>query len=177
MTNDYFDEDEIAKAIMPESTTDVYFEEEEVSHNLEDFFGVEKGTTMVERAKFISRTLIRHEDYDDKDVELEGDLETIYQKAMEAFEDTINVRFSDDPKSEILAKSQANEFLKTALVAVKEKGTIKSNKEKNVIARERISKTSSTDSGKISMDRNELLRMLRSEVFDEEAEDGEILDE
>src|SRR5699024_9669762 len=137
--DDYFDDDDFERAFS--KNADVIFEEEETSHQLEDFFGVEKNSTMVARAKHVSRELFKHSEYDEKDSEIEGDFETIYQRALEAYTESMETRFSDDPKSEMLAKAQANEFLKTALQAAKERSNIKTNKDKLAVSREKIKST------------------------------------
>lgn len=176
MSDNYFDDVDLEGVYSSEEESDLFFEESEESHELEGFFGVEPNTTMVERAKHVSRKLIEHEEYDDKDNEIEADLEVIYQKAMEGFGDSINVRFSDDPKSEMMAKSQANEFLKTALQATKERANIKQNKDKGVIAKNKITNNNNSEKSTIVMDRNELLKMLRN-TSDEDAVDGEFEEE
>lgn len=179
MSDDYLTDDDFNAAIdsgdidIPDPFED---EVQLTDHALEGFFDVEPNSTEVVRAKFIFKELVKHEEYDDKDDEIENDIQMVYKLALEAYKDTMKESNMDDPKGKAAMVEQASSFLNTALQAAKEKSSQKQAKDKNKLSREKIK----NDAGKgandlLTMDRNQLLRMLKGE--EPETLDGEFTEE
>jgi hypothetical protein len=95
--------------------------------------------------------------YDKKEVDLDIELDKIKDLALEAFEiqSTLSVGIEPRFRSEAIAASGS--FLQTALMAVKEKASIKKNKDK----RSTVNIGNSEQTNIIVADRNELLKKIR----------------
>lgn len=129
-----------------------------VDHPLEEFFGIEPGTTEV--VKYEQKTeLVKSEDYDAKDNELEENFQDIQDKAMGAYETLAESIEDIEPKYASRAYEVANQLLNTALAAADRKADLKKHKDKVVIAQ-------SKSAGKVSnntiiIDTNALIEQIR----------------
>lgn len=137
---------------------DKYTQIEEITnHPLEEVFDIEPNTTIVVRQKKEPTILVDHNLYDDKDKEIEYQLQEIADTALEAFHSQSEV--IDDVDSQFIARNQevAAQYLNTALAAISKKADIKQQKDK-------LSKIKTEKSNNnIIVSRNDLLRALRQE--------------
>jgi hypothetical protein len=141
---------------------------ETTNHPLEEVFDIESNTTIIARKTREPTILVDHELYDDKDKELEGQLQEIADTALEAFHDQSKV--IDDVDSQFIALNQevSAQYLNTALAAISKKADIKQQKDK-------LSKIKNPgDKGNnIIVSRNDLLRALQQQ----DPIDGEFTEE
>lgn len=137
---------------------DKYTQIEEITnHPLEEVFDIEPHTTIVVRQKKEPTILVDHNLYDDKDKEIEYQLQEIADTALEAFHNQSEV--IDDVDSQFIARNQevAAQYLNTALAAISKKADIKQQKDK-------LSKIKTEKSNNnIIVSRNDLLRALHQE--------------
>lgn len=139
--------------------------EEQIEHPLEELFDIESGTTVVERTQTTDLAVVEHDSYDEKDKEIEGQFQEIYNVALETFHDTMDQIDVMDPKYRNKSREAAVQFLNTALSAAEKKANIKANKDKL----ERKTSTSNYTQNNLIFDRNELLKAIRSgRVIDNE---------
>jgi hypothetical protein len=100
-----------------------------VLHPLEDVFDIEEGTTMM--PQIVRNTEFKvAEQYDEKDVEVEGQFNEIYDAAMGAFESQFQEAELVEGKFKARAGEVAVQFLNTALEAARSKSTLKAHKDK-----------------------------------------------
>lgn len=105
--------------------------EKEIFHPLEEIFEIEEGTTVVPY-KEVKTDLVPHEPYDNKDEEIEEQLQELYDMALEAFENQQEESDVIDPKYKARNAEVAVQYLKTALEAAREKRQMKEHKDKIV---------------------------------------------
>jgi hypothetical protein len=100
-----------------------------VNHPLEQVFEIEEGTTLMPT---IVRTteIVAAETYDDKDHEIEGQYQEVYDAAMGAFESQFQETELIEGKYKARSGEVAVQFLNTALQAAQSKGTLKQHKDK-----------------------------------------------
>lgn len=127
-----------------------------VEHPLEELFNIESGTTEIVVEQVQTAELVPVETYDDKDREIEGQFQEVYDAAMTSFADQAGLLMQSDPKYSARNMEVANAFLNTALAAAKEKAALKLGKEKNI-----SQAGPKTVNNNLIMDRNELLKMLK----------------
>lgn len=109
---------------------------------------------------------ILHDPYDPKDEEIETQFQTVYDKAMDAFD--TQQELSEDVEGKYLARNSevANQLLNTALSAAKEKANLKHHSDqlqlkKSGLAPDQGSTTNIQNN--IMMDRNDLLKMMKGD--------------
>lgn len=126
------------------------------SHPFENIFEIEQGTTLIPKPDLPIATVQTFDLYDNKDREIEEQYETIYNAAFNAFivQSTSGER-GGDPRFASSNAEVANQFLTTALNAVKEKADLKYKKEKN-----NGGSTKNITNNNLIIDRNELLKQL-----------------
>ncbi len=142
-------------------------EEKLIEHPLEDLFGIESGTTMVEYREVVPDKPIEMPNYDDKDDEIEMKLEEIYSVSMG------QVTLVADEMERVEGKYKARigevtaTMLNVALGAVREKRIMKEHKDKlkpNMTTAGTINNnTLVVASDSVVADRNELLRAFMSQ--------------
>ena len=142
----------------------------EVSHPLEGVFDIEEGTTLVEYEEPTSTELVKAEEYDNKDTEIDEQYQKVYDKAMEAFEVQADIVDAVEGKYAARNAEVAAIYLNTALAAAKEKGTQKQHKDKLEIAKQNIGKPGTVNNNLI-LDRNELIKMIQGEEDNVEPKD------
>lgn len=129
------------------------------SHPMEDLLGLEAGTTLIEYQEITPADVVPHAAYDDKDVEIEEKLESIYTIAMG------NVAVISDEMEKVEGKYKARigevtaTMLNVALSAVREKREMKQHKDKTIM--ETTRGPSTVNNNLVVADRNEIMRMLR----------------
>lgn len=103
--------------------------EKEISHPLEEVFDIEENTTVVQYKK-VRSDLVPHADFDEKDKEIEEQLQDIYNMSLEAFENQQDESDGIEPKYRARNSEVAVLFLKTALEAIQTKSGLKQHKDK-----------------------------------------------
>lgn len=136
-------------------STKIVDTEKTISHPLEEVFNIEENTTVVPY-KQVTTDLVVHEPYDDKDNEIESQLQNIYDLALEAFEAQQEEADTIDPKFKGRNAEAAVNYLRTALEAVREKSLLKQHKDKLS-----VEQSSGVTNNNLIVDRNEILRMLQ----------------
>lgn len=142
-------------------------EEKLIEHPLEDLFGIESGTTMVEYREVVPDKPIEMPNYDDKDDEIEMKLEEIYSVSMG------QVTLVADEMERVEGKYKARigevtaTMLNVALGAVREKRMMKEHKDKlkpsMATAGTINNNTLVVASDSVVADRNELLRAFMTQ--------------
>ena len=130
--------------------------EKEITHPLEQVFDIEENTTVVEY-KEVKTDLVPYEPYDEKDNELEGQLQDLYDLALEAFENQQDDAETIEPKFKARNAEVAAQYLKTALEAAREKRQMKEHKDK-IVVKEKSGAT--TNNNLIVGDHNAFMEML-----------------
>lgn len=145
-----------------------------IDHPLEKVFGIESGTTML---PVVQRTteLTVVQAYDEKDKEVEGQLQEVYDAAMGAFETQSQETELVEGKYKARSGEVAVQFLNTALEAAKSKSTMKMHKDKLVHTATGSAKT--VNNNLIVADRNDLLKNLRNMDLNQDVIDGTITEE
>ncbi len=129
-----------------------------IEHPLESVLDVERNTTIVEYKESPPGELVVVPEYDTKDIEIEGQLEEIRAKAIDAFDAQQDITETVDGKYASRSGEVAAQFLNTALAAVQAKSNQKQHKDKLVTV-EKGSKTTN-NLNIITADRNDILRAL-----------------
>lgn len=131
-----------------------------IEHPLEKVFDIEPGTTMVPTIQRTTELTAVHT-YDEKDKEVEGQFQEIYDAAMGAFEQqTLDVD-SLEGKYKARAGEVAVQYLNTALEAARSKSAQKQHKDKMSIDQGKAG-PKTVNNNLFVGDRNELLRNLRN---------------
>lgn len=103
-----------------------------VEHPLENVFEIEEGTTLMPT---VVRTteIVAAETYDDKDHEIEGQFQEVYDAAMGAFESQFQETELIEGKYKARSGEVAVQFLNAALAAAQSKSQLKQHKDKITI--------------------------------------------
>lgn len=146
--------------------------EKVISHPMEEVFELEQHTTVVPY-KEVKTELVPHEPFDEKDKELEKQLQDLYDIALEAFENQQEESDVIDPKFRARNAEVAVQYLKTALEAVQVKTELKQHKDKMTVKQ----KTGGTvNNNVIFTDRNAIIRALRVNPDEPEEKSTNVLD-
>ena len=135
--------------------------EKTISHPMEGVLNIEPGTTIVEYQESLPAVLTEHEEYDEKDNEIEQQFQEVYEKALDIFEDQSEVAEMVEGKFKARNYEVAAQFLNTALNAIKEKAGLKQHKDKLSIAAVKAENSGTTNQTLIVADRNDILRALQ----------------
>lgn len=111
---------------------DVEMIERVIEHPCEDVFDIEPGSTVMTVPAPRHTELVRSSDYDDKDAEIEGQYQEVYDKAMDAFDDIQTDMEGIEGKYKARNLEVGVAFLNAALSAAKEKSRMKEHKDKNL---------------------------------------------
>lgn len=99
------------------------------THPVEDLFNIEAGSTAIVITEPRETDLVVHNTYDDKDCEIETQFQEIFNRAMDAFDDSQ----SDNDQIPVEFKARNVEvsvmMLNAALSAAKEKANLKKHKD------------------------------------------------
>lgn len=141
-------------------STEIAEVEKPTEHPMEEVLELESGTTLVPH-KERTTELALSEHYDDKDSEIEGQFQEVYDAAMEAFDETAAESDLIEPKFRARNKEVAVQFLNTALNAAREKSTLKQHKDKVAVEVGKVQNSGKTvNNNLVVADRNELLKMM-----------------
>ena len=130
------------------------------NHVLEEEFDIDPGTTIIPRVEAVPTVLTPAQEYDNKDNEIEGQFQEVYDAAMTAFETTSETVTQIEPKYRARNEEVAVQYLNTALAAAREKAGLKQHKDKVTVAKGKISGPSTVNNNLIVADRNEILKKL-----------------
>jgi len=152
---------------------DTYTTEKNVAHPLEQVFGIEPGTTVVEQTHHIADTVPVLVSYDEKDQEIDDKLDDIYRSAMGTASDLSEQVEMVEGKYKARMGEVAASMLMVALGAAREKANIKQHKDKlkpNAPGAGYDSRGGNTTNNIIVADRNELLKsfMQHNNIIDVE---------
>lgn len=131
--------------------------DEETTHPMEDFLDITPCTTVIERTEVVPSELIHPPTYDDKDVEIESQLEEIYTIAMN------NAATLGDEIERVEGKYKArmgevsSTMLNVALGAVREKANLKKHKDQHSTT---TVENQTINNNLVVADRNEILRHI-----------------
>lgn len=131
---------------------------ETIEHPLEDFFGIEPNTTEVVRYEQKTE-LVKAEEYDDKDSEIEQDFQEIYDKAISGFENLQETVEDIDPKYIARTLEVSNQLLNTALAAAAHKANLKKHKDNVAVNKSKIGPK--TVNQTLIMDTNALIAQIK----------------
>jgi hypothetical protein len=141
--------------------------EKTIAHPLEDVFGIEVGTTVAEYREVVPVELTPAIDYDEKDNEIEGNLEEIYNTAMGQVLNIADTMDMVEGKYKARVGEVTATMLSVALGATRERRMMKEHKDKLT-----PNKNTGTINNTLIMgdsvlaDRNELLRAFMAPVID-----------
>ena len=142
-----------------------------VESPFEKVLNIEPGNTLAEYEERLPAELVDHQEYDEKDKEIEEQFQDVYEKAMDAFDAQSDIVDTVEGKYAARNAEVASQFLNTALNAAKEKSTLKQHKDKVEIAKQRAG-AAKTVNNNLIVDRNDLLKMLQqNEEMDTEIKD------
>lgn len=136
-----------------------------IEHPLEEVFDIESGTTLVPRTEKTTE-LVASEEYDDKDNEIEGQFQEVYDAALSAFEDQVAEAEVIEGKYKARNMEVATQLLNTALNAAKEKSSLKQHKDKTAVAKGKLKGGGTTNNTLIVADRNEILKTFSNKTED-----------
>lgn len=133
--------------------------EKAVEHPLEEMLDIDSGSTMVEFIEPAMPAEVVTIDgvYDEKDTEIEEQLQEIYETAMTQFEVQAGVTETVEGKYAARNAEVAVQFLTAALNAVQTKANVKGGKDKLVV---KALTSEPKTGGTVIMDRNELMKAL-----------------
>lgn len=140
---------------------DVMFE---THHPLEDIFDLESGSTELSRIDTNQPVDIPVAvDYDEKDEDIEGQIQNIHNVALIAFQQQMEFAQLGDPKFAARSMEVATQLLNTGLQALKERAALKVHKDKLAKDRAKASpQTNITNNTLVVGSRSEILRKLKN---------------
>lgn len=130
-----------------------------IEHPMEDVLDIESGTTIVPRNERTTE-LVEAEQYDEKDDEIEEQIQEVYNAAMDAFEVQMDEVETVEGKFKARNGEVAVQFLNAALAAAKEKSSLKQHKDKITVAQNKLTGPKTVNNNLIVADRNELMKTL-----------------
>jgi hypothetical protein len=146
---------------------DIVAKEKTVAHPLEDVFGIEVGTTVAEYREVVPVELTPAIDYDDKDNEIEGNLEEIYNTAMGQVLNIADTMDMVEGKYKARVGEVTATMLSVALGATRERRMMKEHKDKLTPNKNAGTVNNTLIMGdSVLADRNELLRAFMAPVID-----------
>lgn len=144
-------------------------------HALEKFLDIPP--TVMEKEEYNNNPLKKHEDYDDKDAEIEKQFEEIFNKSMTGYLNLEGVLDSVEPKYRSRLAEVALQYLKNSLDAANSKAKQKESLDKIKIKQESISPESKNNNIVFKGDRNDLLKQMTKMMKEgQEPIDAEIVE-
>jgi hypothetical protein len=137
--------------------------EQQIAHPLEQVFDVMPLSTTVEKTVPIINDPIKTDKYDDKDAEIERDLQTIYTKALSSFEQLNDEVELVEGKYKSRLAEVGSTYLNTALNAIREKSLLKQHKDKCIIAEKQAIKQTNNTNNTLVVSQAELVKLLRGD--------------
>jgi len=134
---------------------------ETTEHPLEEFFDIDPGTTEV--VSYEQKTeLVKAEEYDQKDDEIEQNFQDIYDKSISAYQNMQEQMDDIDPRYMARVQEVANQLLNTATAAAALKLKLKEHKDKLMIAKNKLGGAAKTNQP-IIIDTNALIEQLKAQ--------------
>lgn len=129
-----------------------------ISHPMEGVLDIDEHSTPVE---YHERTteLTDSIEYDDKDVEIEEQIQEVYDSAMGAFENQMDEAELVEGKYKARNGEVAVQFLNAALNAAKERSHLKQHKDKVAVTKGKLT-GAKVENNIIVADRNDILRNI-----------------
>ena len=144
--------------------TEFEIKEKPIHHPMEDVLDIEPGTTMTEYVEAVPMEVVKPQTYDEKDGEIEDQLQEVFEAAMEQFEITREEAQVIEGKYKARNGEVAIQALNTALQAVRTKAEVKSAKDKlHAKQSGSIEGPRTLNQNLIVADRNEILDILGKE--------------
>lgn len=128
-------------------------------HPAEQIFDLEPGSTIVDQVVTTSAPTEQPIQYDDKDQEINDQLQQVFDAAFGAFEAQRLATEGMNPQFQNRALEVASTFLNTALAAVNSKSQFKQAKDKIVKPSGNVNNTTNN----LIMDRDDMLKMLMAQ--------------
>lgn len=143
-------------------------------HALEKFLNIEP--TEVDKVYYEKKPLTKVEGYDTKDVEIEEQVQEIFNESMQGYRTLESFLDAIEPKYRARMAEVALQYLKTGLDAANSKAKQKENKDKIDLKQLISNNTGSKNTTNVivTADRNEFLRELRNMA--NSPVDGEIVE-
>lgn len=132
------------------------------SHPLEEHFGIKKGSTEMVSVQRKTIDLVKPEQYDDKDVEIEKDYQEIADSALNIVELLRGQLGNSEPKYMARLAEVIGQQLNTALSAVDKKAKLKSGKDNYLLRKEKATTPKSVNQTLI-INREALLDMMKDQ--------------
>ncbi len=141
---------------------EVITKEKIISHPLEDMFGITQNSTIVEYEELVPDPVIEQLNYDSRDEDIDGKLETIYTIAMGQAESIADEVAMVEGKFKARLAENAAAMLGIALGSVREKRIMKEHKDKlsPVHRNMDVNNITNNNLAVITADRNDILRMI-----------------
>lgn len=132
---------------------------EAIDHPLEELLDIESCTTLTEVVDDRNTELVATFDMDDKDKEIDSQIQEVYDTAMSAFDQQALAAEKVEPKFRARSQEVAVQFLTVALNAAREKSLIKQHKDKLVVSRNKQGPRT-LNQNLIVADRNDILKQI-----------------
>lgn len=143
-------------------------------HALERFLNIRP--TEIEKPEYEEKELTEYEEYDNKDSEIEEQVQEIFHKAMNGYISLEALLDGVEPKYRARLAEVALQYLRTGLDAANSKA-----KQKESIDKLKVKQTKesggTTNNIVFTGDRNDFLKRMREDMQDENAIDGEVINE
>jgi hypothetical protein len=133
------------------------------THPLEDTFDIEPGTTERQVVEVIPDPLTEPVEYDEKDKEIERDLNTIYTQAITTAQNLDSEIDTMEPKYRARSLEVSAQMMTVALNAASQRLQLKMHKDKVSTAKKAASTPGTVNNNLIVADRNQILKMLQSQ--------------
>lgn len=147
------------------------------AHALEKFLNIEPAP--MEKVKFESKPLVKHEEYDEKDAELEKQMQDIYDKAMSGYMTLEQLLDGVEPKYRARLAEVALGYLNAGLNAISGKTKHKEHKDKLLVKSKTPPAQGNTTNIVFTGDRNEAIRLAKKamqQAEDSTAIEGEVVE-
>jgi len=131
-----------------------------IEHPLETILDIETGTTLVEFQEVVAEEPVKPANYDEKDTEIEGQLEEIYAVAMTQVQNISDEMDRVEGRHKARIGEVTATMLNVALAAVREKASVKMHKDKLTPAKGQQTVNGNVTNNLIVADRNEIMRAL-----------------
>ena len=148
--------------------------QQQISHPLEKELSIQDQSTVID-VNQTETQLISHVEYDNKDDEIEQQLQEVYDLALDGYQQQSINASTVEGKYKARVGEVAAQFLNTALGAVREKNLQKKYKDKNVLDKNKLKALlpvkNVTNNNLVVADRNEILKMLspnNQPIFDQQ---------
>lgn len=138
---------------------------------LEKFLNIEP--TEMEKIEYEDKPLVKHEEYDSKDKELEEQIQEVYKRAMSGYLSLEAILEGTEPKYRARLAEVALAYLNTGLNAINSKAKQKEHKDKLSVKEKAPS--GQTTNYVFTGDRNDAIKMARKMKEQEEPIDAEVI--